>query len=92
MTIPKCGVCPGASYRWSVRTVLLCRQVLWRHGIMNKSEKRDDMRKIGLGIAVILFGILMEVSTDGHLAYFAWIIGLAGLGLAAFGCFGKEEK
>lgn len=59
---------------------------------MNKSEKRDHMKKIGLGIAVILFGILMEVSTDGHLAYFAWIIGLAGLGLAAFGCFRKEEK
>ena len=91
MAIQNCGDCPEASYRGSVRTVLLCRQVLWRHGIMKKSEKRDDMRKIGLGIAVILFGILMEVSTDGHLAYFAWIIGLAGLGLAAAGCFGKEE-
>ena len=34
----------------------------------------------------------MEVSTDGYLAYFAWIIGLAGLGFAAAGCFGKEEK
>ena len=59
---------------------------------MNKNEKRDDMKKIGLGIAIILFGILMEVSTNGYLAYFAWGIGLIGLGFAAVGCFGKEGK
>ncbi len=50
------------------------------------------MKKICLGIAVILFGILLELSVEGHLAYFSWGIGLIGLSLAVTGCFGREEK
>lgn len=37
------------------------------------------MKKIGLGIAIILFGILLEVSIEGHLAYFSWAICGAGM-------------
>jgi len=44
------------------------------------------MRRIGLGIAVILFGILLELSTSGHLAYISWGIGAIGLLLAVWGC------
>jgi len=50
------------------------------------------MKKIGLGIAIILFGILLELSLDGHLVYIDWGIGLIGLMFAASGCFGKTEK
>lgn len=50
------------------------------------------MKKIGLGIAIILFGILLEVSIEGHLAYFSWIIGAIGLGLAIAGCFSKDQN
>lgn len=37
------------------------------------------MKKIGLGIAIILFGILLELSMPGYLYYFAWVIGVIGL-------------
>ena len=50
------------------------------------------MKKIGLGIAVILFGVLLELSVSGHLAYIGWAIGLVGLGLACAGCFEGKEK
>lgn len=49
------------------------------------------MKKIGMGIAVILFGILLEISVEGHLAYIAWAIGLIGLGLAVGGFVEKEN-
>ncbi len=44
------------------------------------------MKKIGLGIAIILFAILLELSTTGHLAYISSGIGALGLILAATGC------
>ena len=49
------------------------------------------MKKIGLGIAIILFGILLEISTTGHLSYIAWIIGAIGLLFSIAGCFGKTR-
>lgn len=50
------------------------------------------LKKIGLGIAIILFGILLELSMDWHLAYFSWSIGIAGLTFAVAGFIEKEEK
>ena len=50
------------------------------------------MKKIGLGIAIILFGILLEISIEGHLAYFDWAIGLIGLAVALKGCLEKQER
>ena len=49
------------------------------------------MKKIGLGIAIILFGILLELSIDGSLAYFSWAIGTAGLLFAISGVADKEQ-
>ena len=37
------------------------------------------MKKIGLGIAIILFAICLELSHNGHLAYITWGIGAIGL-------------
>lgn len=37
------------------------------------------MKYIGLGIAIILAGILLEISFQGSLAYISW--GMAGIGL-----------
>ena len=48
------------------------------------------MKKIGLGIAIILFAILMELSYGG-LSYIVWIIGAVGLALAIAGCFDKSD-
>lgn len=50
------------------------------------------MKKIGLGIAIILFGILLEVSIEGHLAYFSWAIGAIGLIVAIAGCIEKDQN
>ena len=50
------------------------------------------MKKIGLGIAVILFGILLELSVEGHFAYISWGIGMIGLILAFIGCVGSNQK
>ncbi|WP_164914443.1 hypothetical protein [Aminipila luticellarii] len=44
------------------------------------------MKKIGLGIAILLFGILLELSVEGHLYYFSWAIGIIGLGTVIAGC------
>ena len=49
------------------------------------------MKKIGLGIAIILFGILVELSTAGFLAYISWGIGLIGLLFAISGCADKDS-
>ena len=49
------------------------------------------MQKIGLGIAVILFAILIEMITGGA-AYISLIIGAAGLILAIAGCFRKDGQ
>ena len=50
------------------------------------------MKKIGLGIAIILAGILVELSVNGYLAYFSWIVALIGLGFAVWGFAEKDEK
>ena len=49
------------------------------------------MKKIGLGIAIILFGILLELSVSWHLSYIAWGIGLIGLGFAISGANEKDQ-
>ena len=48
------------------------------------------MKKIGLGIAIILFTILVEVSWSGYFAYITSGIGLIGLIIAVCGCFEKK--
>lgn len=48
------------------------------------------MKKIGLGIAIILFGILLELSVEGHLAYISWGIGVIGLILVIAGYVNNE--
>ncbi|PYG85015.1 hypothetical protein LY28_03375 [Ruminiclostridium sufflavum DSM 19573] len=50
------------------------------------------MKKIGLGIAIILFGILLELSIEGYLLYFAWVIGAVGLIIVIAGCVSKESN
>ena len=50
------------------------------------------MKKIGLGIAIILFGILLELSMDWNLAYFDWVIGVVGLGFAIARFVNKDDK
>ena len=49
------------------------------------------MRKIRLGIAIILFAILVEVSNNGYFAYVTSGVGLIGLILAMAGCVGKSD-
>ena len=49
------------------------------------------MKKIGLGLAIILFAILVEVSWSGYFAYITSGIGLIGLLIAVAG-FGEKEK
>ena len=50
------------------------------------------MKKIGLGFAIILAGILVELSVNGYLAYFSWIVALIGLGFAVWGFAENDEK
>lgn len=50
------------------------------------------MKRIGLGIAILLFGILLELSMDWHLAYFSWGIGVVGLAFAIAGFISKEDR
>ena len=50
------------------------------------------MKKIGLGIAILLFGILLELSVEGHLAYISWVIGIVGLATAILGAFSNNGK
>lgn len=49
------------------------------------------MKKIGLGIAIILFGILLELSMEGYLYYIAWAIGVVGLIFVITGCVNNEN-
>ena len=49
------------------------------------------MKKIGLGIAIILAGILLELSVDGSLAYISWGIAVIGLGFAVAGFVSSKE-
>ena len=48
------------------------------------------MKKIGLGIAIILFAIVIEISWTGYFAYITSGIGLIGLIIAFVGF--KENK
>ena len=50
------------------------------------------MKKIGLGIAIILFGILFHFSLNWGMPYIDWLIGIIGLGFAISGFVGKDEK
>lgn len=49
------------------------------------------MKKIGLGIAILLFGILVQLSIWEPLYYFAWIVGVIGLGVAISGYRNRED-
>ena len=49
------------------------------------------MKKIGLGIAIILYAILLEVSIGG-LAYIVWGIGTVGLILAIAGYLNNKDE
>ena len=51
----------------------------------------DFMKKIGLGIAIILFAICLELSHNGHLAYITWGIGAIGLAFAIAGSVDKSD-
>jgi hypothetical protein len=58
----------------------------------SKSRGETFMKKIGLGIAILLFGILLELSMEGHLYYFSWGIGVIGLGIAISGCVNRGDS
>ena len=49
------------------------------------------MKKIGLGIAIILFAILVEVSHSGYYVYITSGVGLVGLIIAIAGCTEKSD-
>ena len=50
------------------------------------------MKKIGLGIAILLFAIVLEISWDGHFAYITTGMGLVGLIMAIAGFVSKEDR
>ena len=50
------------------------------------------MKKIGFGIAVLLFAVVLEVSWSGNFAYVTTGIGLIGLIFAFVGFISKENK
>ena len=50
------------------------------------------MKKIGLGIAILLFAIVLEVSWAGYFAYVTTGIGVIGLIMAIVGFAGKQDK
>ncbi len=50
------------------------------------------MKKIGLGIAIILFAIVLEISWEGYFAYITSGIGLVGLVMAIAGFVSKADK
>lgn len=52
----------------------------------------DFMKKIGLGIAIILFAICLELSNNGHLAYITWGVGAIGLITAIVGFTDKTDE
>lgn len=49
------------------------------------------MKRIGLGIAIFLFGILLELSAPGYLYYFSWLIGIIGLIVVVTGYVSNED-
>ena len=48
------------------------------------------MKKIGLGVAILLFAICLEVSWSGYFAYITTGIGLVGLIFAITGFLSKK--
>ena len=50
------------------------------------------MKKIELGIAIILFAICLEVSWAGNFAYITTGIGLVGMIMGIAGFVSKEDK
>ena len=50
------------------------------------------MKKIGLGIAIILFANVLELSFEGYFAYITTAIALVGLIIAVLGFVSKEEE
>lgn len=50
------------------------------------------MKKIGLGIAILLFAIVLEISWSGYFSYITTGIGLVGLILAFVGVVCKEDR
>ena len=59
---------------------------------MYLTKERYCMKKIGLGIAILLFAIVLEVSWSGNFAYITTGIGLIGLIFAIVGFISKEDK
>ena len=49
------------------------------------------MKKIGLGIAILLFSIVFEISWEGYFAYLTTGIGFLGLLVALWGFFEKID-
>lgn len=49
------------------------------------------MKKIGVGITIILFAILVEISWSGYFAYITCGIGLIGLIFAIAGLVEKDK-
>jgi len=67
------------------------RSYLWANmPLLNKEV--DFMKKIGLGIAIILLAILIEVSHNGYFAYVTSGIGVIGLIIAICGVADKSDK
>lgn len=52
-------------------------------------RKECVMKKIGLGIAIILFMLLIEVSVEGYFSYISWLVGAVGIGFAIAGFMEK---
>ncbi len=55
------------------------------------TEEVRTVKKMILGIAVILFAICVEVSSAGHLEYITWGIGLIGLVISIVG-YAQSDK
>lgn len=49
------------------------------------------IKKMLMGIAIILFVILIELTLDGSLVYISWGIGAVGLAFVIAGFAGKED-
>ena len=49
------------------------------------------MKKIGLGISILLFAICLEISWSGNFSYITTGIGLIGLIFAIAGFFSKDK-
>lgn len=50
------------------------------------------IQTVGLGIAILLFAIVLEISWDGYFAYITTGMGLVGLIMAIAGFVSKEDR